>query len=362
MSSPPSTDPSTPRARNYRVVQWATGNIGTRSLRAVIEHPGLTLAGLYVYSDAKAGRDAGELCGLPPVGVKATRSVEDIVALKADCVLYMPQRIDVDDLCRLLEVGSNVVTTRTEFHLPGRMEPALRQRIEDACRRGGSSIHSTGSSPGFITEALPLVLLSIQRRLDGLRIHEYADCSARNSPEMIFQIMGFGQAPNPQAEAGRVHHLCAAFGPSLQALAEAVGLSLDSIEGHGDVAFARRNTTIAAGMVEAGTVAALRTTVNGMRKGKPLLSFTANWFVTTDLDKDWDLRGDGWRVEVEGDAPLEMDLRFTVAPEHKAATTPGYTAHRAVNAVPYVCEAAAGIRTTAELPQVIADLRDADAR
>jgi len=362
MSAPVVDNISALRARHYRVVQWATGNIGTRSLRAVIEHPGLSLVGLYVYADAKAGRDAGELCGLPPTGIKATRSIDQILALKADCVLYMPQRLDVDDLCRLLESGANVVTTRTEFHLPGGMEPALRQRIEDACRRGGSSIHSTGSSPGFITEAVPLVLLSIQRRLDCLRISEFADCSARNSPEMIFQIMGFGQAPNPQAEAGRVHHLRESFGPSLQVVAEALGLSFDSVEGQGEVAFARRRTTIAAGVVEAGTVAALRTTISGMRKGKPLLSFTANWFVTTDLDKDWKLRGDGWQVEVEGDAPLDMHLHFTVPEAQKAATTPGYTAHRAVNAVPYVCTAAPGIRTSVEMPQIIADLREPLAR
>jgi 2,4-diaminopentanoate dehydrogenase len=118
-----------------------------------------------------------------------------------------------------------------------------------------------------------------------------------------------------------------------------------------------RDTNIAAGVVKAGTVAALRTTVRGLRGDKPLISFSANWFVTTEIDKDWSLRGDGWRVQLDGDAPLDMDLRFTVAPEHKAATTPGYTAHRAVNAVRYVCEAAPGIRTTADLPQVVADLR-----
>ncbi|MES2491058.1 MAG: dihydrodipicolinate reductase [Pseudomonadota bacterium] len=342
---------------NYRVVQWATGNIGMRSMRAVIEHPALTLVGLYVYSDDKVGRDAGEMCGLTPIGVKATRSVEEIVALKADCVLYMPQQINADDLCRLLESGTNVVTTRTEFHLPSAVEPALRQRIEEACQRGGTSLHSTGASPGFITEAVPLALLSIQRRLDALHISEYADCSSRNSPQMIFQMMGFGSAPHPQAEAGRVHHLKGAFGPSLQALAESVGLSIDSIEGHGEVAFANKDTVIAAGTVKAGTVAALRTTVSGMSKGKALINFTADWYVTTDIDKDWDLRGDGWRVRVDGDAPLDMTLQFTVAPELKAATTPGYTAHRAVNAVRYVCDAASGIRTSAELPQFIPDLR-----
>jgi 2,4-diaminopentanoate dehydrogenase len=343
--------------RTLRVVQWATGNIGLRSLRAVIEHPALSLVGLYVYGEAKAGFDAGELCGLPPVGVKATRSIDDILALKPDCVLYMPQRIDAGDLCRLLEAGINVVTTRTEFHFPARMDAALRAQIEQACTRGGSSIHSTGSSPGFITEAIPLALLSIQRRLDHLHIHEYADVSSRASPQMVFDIMGFGRAPNAQAEAGRVHHLCHAFGPSLQVVADAVGQPFDRVEGHGEAAFAVRDTTIAAGVVKAGTVAALRTTVRGLRGDKPLISFSANWFVTTAIDKDWDLRGDGWRLQLDGDAPLDMDLRFTVAPELKAATTPGYTAHRAVNAVRYVCDAAPGIRTTAELPQIVADLR-----
>ena len=36
--------------------------------------------------------------------------------------------------------------------------------------------------------------------------------------------------------------------------------------------------------------------------------------------------------------------------------TPGYTAHRAVNAVPVVCAAEPGIRTSVDLPQVIATL------
>src|ERR1700742_1162065 len=79
-----------------RVVQWATGNIGSRSLRHVIEHPGLTLAGVYVTSAAKAGRDAGELCGLPPTGVTATNDTAEILALRADCVLYMPAVCDLD--------------------------------------------------------------------------------------------------------------------------------------------------------------------------------------------------------------------------------------------------------------------------
>ena len=50
----------------YRVVQWATGNIGLRSLQAVIEHPDLDLVGLYVYSETKVGRDAGSSAAWRP--------------------------------------------------------------------------------------------------------------------------------------------------------------------------------------------------------------------------------------------------------------------------------------------------------
>ena len=122
----------------YRVVQWATGNIGLRSLRAVIEHPELDLVGLYVYSEGKDGQDAGELCGLAPIGVRATRDVDEIVALQPDCVLYMGDRADMDVLCRLLESGSNVVSTRSEFHHPEGMDPDVRERLEAACTKGNA--------------------------------------------------------------------------------------------------------------------------------------------------------------------------------------------------------------------------------
>lgn len=342
--------------RRYRVVQWATGNIGTRSLRAVIDHPDLDLVGLYVYSEDKEGRDAGQICGTGDVGVAATRDADQIVALHADCVLYMGDRPDVDVICRLLESGSNVVSTRSEFHRPESMRPDDRARLEEACRRGGTTLYSTGSSPGFITEALPLVLLSIQRRLDLLEIDEFADMSSRNSPEMIFRLMGFGRDPASFDPAGLAHHAVHSFGGSLGVVADAVGLPLDDIRGSAAVAAATRTVEVAAGRVEAGTVAAQRMEVTGHHRGRPLLRFRANWYLTPDLEPAWAMRDTGWRVQVHGDAPLDIDIRFPVPPEEWAATSPGLTAHRPVNAVPYVCAAEPGIRTSAELPNIVPHL------
>jgi 4-hydroxy-tetrahydrodipicolinate reductase len=340
----------------YRVVQWATGNVGMRSLRAVIEHPNLELVGVYVYSDAKAGQDAGELCGVEPTGVLATRDVEEILALKPDCVLYMADRPDIDVLCRLLESGINVVSTRSEFHRPENLDAEVRARLESACERGESSLHSTGSSPGFITEALPFVLSSLERRLDHLLIEEFADMSSRDSPEMIFDLMGFGRDPAKFDPRGVEAHGGASFAGSLAVFADAVALPLDDVVATGQVATARHALDIAAGHLDAGTIAAQRMQVTGMRQGRPLITFSANWYLTKDVDPAWDLRETGWHVLVEGDTPLDVDIRFPVAPEEWAATSPGLTAHRPVNAVAYVCAAAPGIRTTADLPQIIPTL------
>jgi hypothetical protein len=340
----------------YRVVQWATGNIGLRSLRAVIEHPNLELVGVYVYSDVKAGQDAGELCGLEPTGVIATRDADEILALRPDCVLYMADRPDIDVLCRLLESGINVVSTRSEFHRPQNLDPEVRARIESACERGQSSLHSTGSSPGFITEALPFVLASLQRRVDHLLIEEFADMSSRDSPEMIFDLMGFGRDPAKFDPRGVEAHGGASFARSLAVFADAVSLPLDDVVATGQVATARHAVDITAGHLDAGTIAAQRMQVTGLRQGRPLITFSANWYLTKEVEPAWDLRETGWHVLVEGDTPLDVDIRFPVPPEDWAATSPGLTAHRPVNAVPYVCAAAPGIRTSADLPQIIPTL------
>src|SRR5258705_2145972 len=207
--------------REYRVAQWATGTIGARALRAVIEHPHMTLAGVYVHGHDKVGRDAGELCGVESTGVTATASVDEIVELVPDCVLYMPSSLDLDELCRLLMAGINVVTTCGAFHHPASMDAEVRTRVQTACELGDASVHSTGSSPGFITEALPLVPNSIQRPLNALTIDEYDDLSQRNSPELLFDLMGFGRPAGP-FEQFRADYLRSRLGPSLPVVCDAV--------------------------------------------------------------------------------------------------------------------------------------------
>ena len=339
--------------KTYRVIQWATGNIGSRSLQRVIEHPRLDLVGLWVSNPDKVGRDAGVLCGLPDTGVKATNDAAALIALEADCVLYMRQGVDWDEVCAILASGKNIVSTRGEFHNPAVMDPVRREALERSCAQGGTSIYSTGSSPGFSTEALAIPLLSMQRRLDCLTIDEFADVSSRNSPEMLFQIMGFGQPMAPYDQR-RAEHLKGDFGNSMAVIADAMGLSFDEVEAMGELSPTTRDVQIAAGTVPKGTVGAMRITITGKHKGRSVMRFRANWYCTDQIEAaDWRLRESGWRISVEGDCPMAVEITYPVSPENYAAFTPGLTAHRPVNAIPMVCEAAPGIRTTVDLAQVI---------
>ncbi len=74
----------------FRVIQWATGGVGRAAIEGILDHPELELVGCWVHGPSKDGRDVGELVGRAPIGVRATRDVDALLALPADCVLYSP--------------------------------------------------------------------------------------------------------------------------------------------------------------------------------------------------------------------------------------------------------------------------------
>src|SRR5262252_2330254 len=148
-----------------RVVQWTTGNVGKQSAIAIARNPGLELVGCYAWSRDKVGRDVGKLCGLDPLGVIATDDVDALLALRPDCVVYTPMWPSIDQLVQILEAGVNVVTTAAFIN--GRRLGPERQRLVEACERGGSSLFGTGISPGW-AELLSIVLAGLSDRIDKI--------------------------------------------------------------------------------------------------------------------------------------------------------------------------------------------------
>ena len=101
----------------HKVIQWSTGNVGAHTLRSIVLHPELELAGLWVHSPDKVGLDAAELGALDtPTGVIATNDADALLASDADVVCYtatgdLRPTEAVADMCRFLEAGKNVVAT-----------------------------------------------------------------------------------------------------------------------------------------------------------------------------------------------------------------------------------------------------------
>jgi len=338
----------------YRVVQWATGRIGESSLRELIRSSQFELAGVYVHSEAKDGRDAGELCGLAPIGVRATRDINKIIALKPDCIVAMQEGANVDDVCRFLEAGINIATSRVDYLEPDRMAPEVRRRTEEACRKGGASIHATGASPGFSSEALPLVAASMSRRMECMTIDEFADIPASCPDVQVVEGMRFGRAPGEAFDKHLLAHISHGFEQSVSVIAKGLGLTLDGFDVFGETANAAERFLLPGGTpIEKGTVAAQRITVSGLLKGKAVIHYRLNWYCTTKVDQDWDLRRSGWRLLIEGETPVEINVTFPVSGAQLSPAMAALTAYRVINAVPYVCAAAPGIRTTIDLPNIV---------
>lgn len=342
----------------YRVVQWATGRVGQVSLHELISSPQFDLVGLYVHSADKVGRDAGDLCGLAPTGVIATGDLADIIALQPDCVVANPEGPNVDDMCRLLQAGINIATSRVDYIDPAYMDPAIRERIEAACQAGGASIHGTGASPGFSSETMPLVMTSMSRRVERLIIDEFADIPA-SCPDVQVLQMGFGRPAEGDFNPGLLHHIGHGFLQSLHVIASGLGLTVDEITLGGETANARETFALPGGTtIEAGTVGAQRISISAICDGRPRLVFRINWYATTDVDTDWKLRANGWRIEIEGDTPIVADIAYPqMTPEQHAHAMAGLTAYRTINAVPMICAAAPGIRTSIEMSMILPRLQ-----
>src|SRR4051795_6843589 len=118
-----------------RVVQWATGGVGVAAIKGVLEHPELELVGCWVHSEGKAGKDVGAIIGTEPLGVIATNSVDEILALEADAVVYAPLLPNPDEVAALLR--SSASTRRSAAARAPLPRRAMSGRTRDATRGNG---------------------------------------------------------------------------------------------------------------------------------------------------------------------------------------------------------------------------------
>ena len=341
----------------YKVIQWATGNVGRHALRAVAERPDMKLVGMFTYAEAKVGMDAGELAGIAPLGVAATDDLDAIIALDADVVLHTPlpslvygsePTADIDAFCALLSSGKDVITT-VGYMYPKIYGGALMKRLEEACRRGGSTFHSTGLNPGWLGDVLPLTMSALSRRIEQVYVREISNFQGYPSPEIMFDMMGFGKTPAQfKRDAERyAFWLSGLFRENVQMIADGLGVKLDTIVEQTTRELAKADLETAAGTVRKGTVAGQRWEWAGIVDGRKLIVHETVWRMHETVGARWPQGRHSVTLEGEPRMHVEFDAQWI------SDGLQG-TAMHAVNAIPYVCEAPCGVKTLLDLPWMIA--------
>jgi hypothetical protein len=337
-----------------RVIQWATGGVGRAAIEGVVAHPELELVGAWVHSADKHGQDVGTLAGLDPLGVTATSSIEEVLAIEADAVVYSPLVADEGQVVRILESGKNVVTP-VGWVYPN---PASSQRVLAACERGGVTLHGTGIHPGGITERFPLMVSAISARVTHVRAEEFSDIRTYGAPDVVRHVMAFGGTPEEALASPMVQLLGSGFKASVRMVVAEMGFDADPrVEALQEVAVATAPIDSPIGVIDPGLVAARRFHWRALVEGEPVVTATVNWYMGEEhLDPPWEFGPEGERFEVEVTGDPDVKVTFKgLQPETIAEgleRNPGIvvTANHCVNAIPYVVAAEPGIATYLDLP------------
>jgi hypothetical protein len=335
----------------HRIVQWTTGNVGQRAVRAVVADPALELVGCFAWSPRKVGRDVGELCAMEPLGITATDDVDALLALRPDCVVYTPKWPDVDELVRFLEAGIDVVAT-AGFITGHALGTRARQRILDACARGGSSIFGSGMNPGF-ANLLAIVSAGICDRVDSVAVLESVDSTGYDSADTERSV-GYGRPIDDPELPELTRAGTAVFGDAVHLMADALRITLDEVE------YARTTADLDLGSwsIPQGCVAGVSASWKGIRGGETVVDLRVRWRKGRTLEPDWPIEH-GYVVEVQGRPSVRTKLEVFPPADFVATSFTDFmvlgmimTAMPAINAIPQVCDAPPGIVTYLDLPLV----------
>ncbi|WP_179468288.1 NAD(P)H-dependent amine dehydrogenase family protein [Mycolicibacterium vinylchloridicum] len=343
--------------RPIRVIQWTTGNIGRRSLHAIISRPDMELVGVYAHGADKVGVDAAELSGWAqehgqPTGITATNDIDALLAAEPDACCYNPLWPNVDELVRLLEAGVNVCSSAA-WITGGKQSPEDLARIRKACEQGNSTIFGSGAHPGM-TNMVGMVLSGSCERVDEIRITESVDCSTYESAGTQ-SAMGFGCAPDTPGLEESVRRESEVFAESAAMMADAIGATLDRMTFDVTFTTATGDSDLGFMTIPEGTVGGVYGYHRGWVGDRNVVSVGFNWIMGDHVVPPKPLEH-GHVIQVFG-VPNMRTVLHCLPP--KNWPEPGfmglgmiYTALPVTNAVPAVVAAKPGIVTLADLPPV----------
>jgi hypothetical protein len=346
-------------SRPLRIVQWTTGKVATQAVKAILDRPDMELVGLYAFSREKVGQDVGDLINLGrKTGIKATSDIDALIALKPDCVTYMPLHPDVDEMARLLRAGINIATTASFITGRGYGEQA-RKQLQDAALAGGASLFGSGINPGWV-DALVANASSLCRDVNLVKVTESFNIGMW-AGDANQDVIGWGRPAGDPAHPKDIEKATLPFGDAVEAIAKMFKFTLDDVRCDVEFAHATEDLDIPGRPVKKGQVAGVIAKWLGIAEGHPVIELNAQWTIADEIEPRWDIAM-AYLIEVNGTPQLKLRADvlpsdFSLPMEELVATGFVITAMPVVNAIPAVVAARPGIVTYADLPPVTSILR-----
>jgi 4-hydroxy-tetrahydrodipicolinate reductase len=322
-----------------RVLHVGLGPIGLAVVKQIAGRKGLTAVAAVDLDPAKVGRDLGDVAGLGrKLRVKVTDDVDAAIrATQPDvAVLCTSSSLAalVPQVAAIVRRRVPIVSTTEELAYPAKARRRYARQIDELAKKGKVAVLGTGVNPGFVMDALPIMLTGVCAAVDRVRVDRIQDARIRRLP--FQQKIGSGLTPaefRARVEAGTVRHV--GLTESITMIGDALGWKLDRITDEIAPKIADAPISSEFLTVEKGQVCGLIQDGIGYRGGEPVITLHMEAYLGAPESYD--------AVEIDGTPPLRMKLAGGV---HGDIATASIT----VNSIPRVLKAPPGLHTMRSLP------------
>jgi 4-hydroxy-tetrahydrodipicolinate reductase len=322
-----------------RVIHFGLGPIGAGVVRQVANRKGFRIVGAVDVDPAKAGRDLGEVAG---VGRALKIKVSDdarkaIKASKPDVAVLCTNSSLKKVLPQIESVVRHkvpIVSTTEELSYPSKANMKYARVIHQMAKKYKVAILGTGVNPGFVMDALPIMLTGVCERVDAVRVDRIQDARIRRLP--FQQKIGAGltrEQFQKKVDDGSVRHV--GLTESISMIADALGWKLDRITDEIQPKVAAEAVSSEFLAVDPGFVCGIVQDGVGYRSGEAVITLHMEAYLGAPESFD--------AVEIAGVPALKMKLAGGV---HGDIATASIT----VNSIPKVLEAAPGLHTMRDMP------------
>lgn len=328
-----------PLKKRVRVVQYGIGPIGAAIVRLMREKQAIEIVGAIDKDPAKVGKDLGEVVGAKdaPWGIPVSEEATRVLAGNADLVVHSTSSYltsVADQLFACLDAGLSIVSTCEELAYPFRKYPELSAKLDAAAKEAGVALVGTGVNPGFVMDKMVLTLSAVSQRVDSARAIRIVDASQRRL--QLQKKIGAGMTVeefNQQVAQGVIKHH--GLPESVAMVADGLGLVVDTIGEVVQPVVAEELVKTEYLEVQPGQVAGVHQIARGLGGGKERIFMELKMYVGA--------KDPGDTIELAGIPNISLSIPGGTHGDIATAAV-------AVNCIPAILDAPAGLRTSRDLP------------